>query len=144
MRKILAGLLLMTTLAPTVARAADDPDPLPRPIRPTLEKFVDASPRPTVLAPMYVSLAGLQIYDGYSTTRGVQLGAKESNTLISAFADKPAAFWTMKAASTAVSIYAAECLWRNHRRVAAVAVMVASNVTMGVVAAHNASVLQSR
>jgi Domain of unknown function (DUF5658) len=99
--------------------------------------------RPVVLAPMYVSLAALQVYDGYTTTHGVKNGAQEANELVGGLASKPVAFWAVKVGTTALSIFVAERLWRNHNRGAAIATMVISNGLMGVIAARNANVLRA-
>ena len=97
-----------------------------------------------MLAQLYVSLASLQAYDGYSTLRGVNNGAQEANALVSAFAGKPAAFWAIKGGSSALSIYMAEKLWRRHRRAEAIATMVIANGVMGVIAVRNTAVLRSQ
>ena len=96
-----------------------------------------------MLAPLYVSLGALQAFDGYSTLKGVNRGARESNVLVGGLAANPAAFWAVKAGSTAVSIYFAERLWRQHRRAEAITVMIVSNGVMAAIAARNASVLHS-
>ena len=97
--------------------------------------------RGALLPAMYVSLAALNVYDAYSTRRGILQGAVETNTAVRAVAGQPVALLAAKAGSTAVSIYFAERLWRRHRRAEAIAVMVVSNGIMAVVAARNASVL---
>ena len=63
--------------------------------------------------------------------------------MVGGLAGNPAALWGLKAASTGVSIYLAERLWRDHHRGQAIAVMIASNAIMSAVAARNASVLKS-
>jgi hypothetical protein len=100
--------------------------------------------RPSALPTMYVSLAGLQAYDGYVTLHGVRAGATETNPLVGGLAKQPAAFWTVKALSTATTIYFAEQLWRQNKRKEAIVTMVVANAVMGAVAARNMSVLKSR
>lgn len=100
--------------------------------------------RPAALPALYASLAGLQAYDGYATLRGTSRGANETNPLVGGLAKQPAAFWTVKAASTLATVYFAEQLWRDHHRARAVWLMVAANGAMGAVAARNASVLSRR
>jgi len=100
-------------------------------------------PRPQIMPSLYVSLAALQAYDGYSTLAGVTNGAREANPIVGGAAGKPVAMWSLKAASTAATIYYAERLWRSHRLGRAIALLVAANATMSIVAAHNASVLSS-
>lgn len=96
--------------------------------------------RPAALPPLYVALAGLQAYDGYSTLRGVQAGARETNPLVGGMARQPIAFWTVKALSTVSSIYFAEQLWRQHKKTQAIVTMVVANGVMAAVAARNAAV----
>jgi len=100
--------------------------------------------RPPALVPMYVGLAGLQAYDGFSTSRAMARGAAEQNPLVGGLANQPAAFWTLKAVSTASTIYFAEQLWRSHHPVKAIVTMAVANGAMAYVAAHNASWLASR
>jgi hypothetical protein len=98
--------------------------------------------RGPVLAPMYASLIGLQAYDGYSTNRGLQNGATESNAAIGAVSRHPAAVWAAKGATAFASIYVAERLWRQHRRGQAIVLMVVSNGIMAAVAANNAAIVR--
>jgi hypothetical protein len=93
--------------------------------------------RPLVLPVLYVSFAGLQAFDGYSTSNGINHGAVESNPLLRAAVDHPAALWAVKGGAAVTSIWAAERLWRHNRRGEAIAVMVAANAVMAVVAANN-------
>jgi hypothetical protein len=102
----------------------------------------DVSSRGSVLPALYVSLAALNAYDGYSTNRGLARGAKEANPFMKGLASNSAALWAVKGAAAGASIAVAERLWRKHRRVEAIAVMVVSNGMMAVVAARNASVLR--
>jgi hypothetical protein len=111
---------------------------------PRIQINIPQATRPSALPAMYVSLAGLQAYDGYSTLRGVRAGATEANPLVGGLAGQPAAFWTVKALSTVTTIYFAEQLWRQHKRGQAIVTMVAANAVMGAVAAHNNAVLRSR
>ena len=111
---------------------------------PRIEINIPQATRPSALPALYVSLAGLQAYDGYSTTRGVRNGATEANPLVGGLAGQPAAFWTVKALSTVTTIYFAEQLWRQHKRGQAIMTMVVANAVMGAVAAHNMSVVRSR
>jgi len=99
--------------------------------------------RPGVLPVLYVSLAGLQAYDGYSTLTGVRRGAGETNGLMKNVAGNPAAMWAVKGGVTAASIVLSERLWKQNRKVAAIVTMVATNGLMAAVAARNASVLHT-
>lgn len=134
------------------AAAQDSPDPpalfvkmtmpaaaeagLPGPVAPAARGFA--------LPALYVSLVGLQAYDGYSTSRGLKNGAAESNAILGALATHPAALWAAKGGSALVSIYVAERLWRRHHRGQAIALMVASNGLMAAVAASNASIIRAQ
>ena len=134
-------LFVLAALVPVTARAADDDK------APVQVKFVasdrPAAPRPMMLAPLYVSFAGLQGYDGYSTLHGVSNGAREANAVVGGLATKPAAFWAVKAGSTALTILVAEQLWRHHHRGEAIAAMLMANGLMAYVAGHNASTLSA-
>jgi hypothetical protein len=137
----LAILVLSMLVGAAPAFAADDQPSLQAP------KLVIVSPpttRPAALIPLYVSFAGLQGYDGYSTIRGVRNGAREANPLVGGLAKQPAAFWTVKALSTVTTIYFAEQLWRQHKRGQAIMTMVVANAFMGAVAARNAYVLSQQ
>jgi len=146
MMRSLIALLIGVMLVPATVRAADDKATDDGSAdRARLELFANSSPsaRPAVLPALYGTFAGLQIYDGYATFAGLHRGVHETNGLIGGLAGKPAVLWTMKAASTGISIYLAERLWRDHHRGQAIAVMIASNALMSVVAVRNASVLSS-
>jgi hypothetical protein len=105
---------------------------------------VSPAVRGPALPSLYVSLIGLQAYDGYSTSRGLKQGAVESNSFMSGLASHPGALWAAKGGAAFVSIYTAERLWRQHRRGQAIALMVVSNSIMAAVAASNASVLRAQ
>lgn len=90
---------------------------------------------------LYVTLAALQAYDAYSTTVGLSRGAAEANPLMQGVAGNPVALWSVKAASTAGSIWMAERLWKRNKA-AAIVTMVALNGVMTSVVAHNAATLR--
>jgi len=100
--------------------------------------------RGAVLPSLYVSLAGLQAYDAYSTVTGLRRGAVEANGVMKNVAGNPAALLGVKAGVTAASIVLAERLWKQNRRVAAIATMIATNGVMAAVAARNGSVLRAQ
>jgi hypothetical protein len=97
--------------------------------------------RPAALPTLYVASAALQGYDAYSTLSAIRDGAVEANPVMKGVVKNPTAFVAMKAGVTALSIMAAEKMWKRGNRLGAVGVMVASNVAMGLVAANNARVL---
>jgi hypothetical protein len=140
-------LLLLTGFVASSAPvfAADDAKSDPKAAAaPRIEISVPRVTRPSALPAMYVSLASLQAYDGYTTLHGVRAGATETNPLVGGLASQPAAFWAVKALSTVTTIYFAEQLWRQRKRGQAIATMVVANAVMGAVAARNTSVLKSR
>jgi hypothetical protein len=102
---------------------------------------IDEARRPAVLPMLYVSLAGLQVYDAYSTTRGLSQGARELNPVMRGIAGNSVALWTVKAATTASSIWVAERLWKRNRT-AAIVTMVALNGVVASVATHNWATLR--
>ncbi|MBZ5556191.1 MAG: DUF5658 family protein [Acidobacteriia bacterium] len=102
-----------------------------------------ATTRPAALSALYVSLAGLQAFDGYSTLQGVSRNAREGNALMQGAASHPAAFFAVKAVSAAVPMIIAERMWRTNR-VGAIVVMVLANGVAGAVAANNAHALHQQ
>jgi Domain of unknown function (DUF5658) len=117
------------------ATAASDPNTVSvNPAPPT---------RGAVLPGLYVSAAALQVYDGLSTMNGLNQGSVEANPLMKGIAGKSIALWAVKGGVTTVSIFAAERLWRQHRRAEAIAMMVAVNGVAVAVAARNASVTRA-
>ena len=96
--------------------------------------------RPAALPAFYASLAALQVFDGYSTTRALAGGAKEANPVMKGIVTRPAVFWSVKAAMAVAPTLAAERMWKTNKT-AAIAVMVVSNGMMAAVAAHNAKTL---
>jgi Domain of unknown function (DUF5658) len=134
----LLGLLLALSSVSAAAAGIDDSPAPDLPIATALVK-----PRPHIVPSLYVSLAVLQAYDGYSTLRGLRHGAREMNPIVAHAAGQPVVMWTLKAASTAATIYCAEQLWRSHRRGRAIALLVAANSMMGVIAARNASIVST-
>ena len=99
--------------------------------------------RPSLLPAMYMTSAALQGYDAFSTMKALKNGAREANPFMQAVVQRPAVFIAMKAGVTTASIMAAEQLWKGNHRLGAIGLMVASNVMMGAVAAHNSRVLSS-
>jgi hypothetical protein len=105
---------------------------------------VPQSSRGSVLPALYIGVAGLQVYDGYSTLTGFKRGAIETNAVMKNVAGNPAAMLAVKGGVTAASIFMAERLWKQNRRTAAIVTMIATNGLMAAVAARNASVLHAQ
>jgi hypothetical protein len=92
--------------------------------------------RPSLLVPLYLSFAALQVADVASTGRALDAGGQEANPLVSGFADSSAKMLVVKAGATAGTIYLTERLWKKNRP-AAVVLMVALNGAYGAIVAHN-------
>lgn len=152
-RPVVVALIAICSVgAASINVAAQDPvDPQPLNPRMTAPPSVKSAPvydipaaRGPVLPSLYVSLIGLQVYDGYSTTHGLKNGAIESNTFMGKVAAHPGALWAAKGTVSFLSIYTAERLWRQHHRGEAIAMMVATNGIMAAVAVSNASVISKQ
>jgi hypothetical protein len=138
-RSILA-LVVVVLASSTSVFAADDERPRALPA----SVFAADDERPRALPALYVGFATFQAYDGYSTMRALRQGGRELNPIVSPIMNRPMVFLSIKAASTAASIFYAEQLWRHHHRTQAIVSMVVCNIVMGAVGAHNASVLSRR
>jgi hypothetical protein len=100
--------------------------------------------RPTALMPLYASLAVLQGFDIFSTSKAVSRGAQEANPLMAPVAGKSMASVAVKAAATAGSVFFIERAWKQNRK-GAVILATALNVATAAVVAHNTQVAkQSR
>jgi len=99
--------------------------------------------RPPALMPLYGSFAALQFADYATTRRALSSGSgREVNPLMEPLVGHPAAFLTLKAASTAGMIWAGEKLWRKNR-VGAIVFMVATDSAMATIVAHNYAIARS-
>lgn len=150
MRTTLAVFVCSLALAGQAVAADEMLKPSPTEQMPVIAGEVDWSLPPfevgrpqrgAVLASLYVSFATVQAYDGYTTMTALDRGAREANPLLRPIAGHAAALWSVKGGSTALTIWAAERLWRGHHRGQAIFVMCASNAVMAAVAARNTSVL---
>jgi len=99
--------------------------------------------RPAPLPALYASSVGLQSYDAYTTLYVLDRGGREANPFVRELTSRPPAWLAVKAGTTALTIYAAERLWKRRHRTAAVATMVISNGILAVVAARNTRVLMA-
>lgn len=97
--------------------------------------------RPAALPALYISYAALQGFDVYSTRQALARGAREANPLMEGAVGNTATFIAVKAGVGVATIMAAERLWKTNK-LAAIAVMVASNSVSAVVAARNARTLR--
>jgi hypothetical protein len=137
-RAVAVALLLTFSGTPVVAGDGNEETaPISRSIH------VESSSRGALPA-LYVTLAGLQAYDGFSTFRSVRNGGVEANPLMRNFAGNPAAVFAVKGGVTAASILVCERLWKQNRRTAAIMTMIATNGLMAAVVARNASMRAAR
>ncbi len=90
--------------------------------------------RPAVITGMYVSLAGLNALDLYSTSRALANGAREANPIVAAGNGNIGASLVIKTAATGASIYFVEKLWRKTRAGAIATALVVNGATAAVVA----------
>jgi len=93
------------------------------------------------LSALYAGFVAFQAYDVYSTNKAISNGAREVNPQMRGVVQNPLAFIGLKVAVTAGSIVQTERFWRGQHKVAALALMAASNGIMMAVAAHNSAVL---
>jgi hypothetical protein len=106
-----------------------------------VRRYQRSSQRPMLLPALYGMSAALQGYDAYSTLSALKHGGVEANPVMKGITGNPVAFIGLKAGVTAMSIVAAERMWKNHNRVGAIVTMVVTNGLMSAVAANNAKVL---
>ena len=143
MRLVVLTVAALSVL-PAAAFAQDEASVPPAQIVITQQTPIATPSRPAILPGLYISLAALQGYDGYTTLRAVKDGGgREANVVLGGVADKPVAMWAVKAASTGLTVLLAEQLWRTHHRGEAIVTMLAANGLMTFVAVHNASVVSA-
>jgi hypothetical protein len=147
-----AALIMLLSVSAVPLHAADAPSDPPTLfakllVPPSLAGLAPVLPpaaRGAALPALYVGLASLELYDGFTTTAGVHRGAAEANPLVGGAAGNGPALWAIKGGATVGVIYLTERLWRQHHRSQAIGVMLASNGVMAVVAARNTRALPSR
>ena|SRR5579884_2345632 len=140
--KCVATMLAVMALSAGRAATAQEPPAPSAGGAPRIEILETPASRPKVLWPLYVGLGALQVYDGYTTLHGVHEGISETNPLVGGLAANPAAFWSVKAATTAVTIFFAETSWRSHHPTEAVVLMVVANGVMAAVAVRNTAAIR--
>ena len=102
---------------------------------------VNESSRPALLIPLYAGNVAIHAMDLLSTKLALQEGHREANPVL-----KHASFETMTAAkfaASAVTIYAAERLWKKNR-FAAIGLMIAADVGLAAVVANNYHIRRTR
>ena len=93
----------------------------------------DTSSRPRSLIGLYAMLGATQAADMFSTRSALSHGAVETNPTMSGSMAQQV---VVKMAVTTSTIAVAEKLWKKNK-VAAIGLMVATNATMAMIAAHN-------
>jgi hypothetical protein len=154
-----AAVLTLTLLAPLSPAHAADRDGAPTINDAVIKAASDAAAdtdstlppvtfghqsRGGLLPGLYVSLAGLNAFDAYTTSKGLSRGAAESNPMMRALAGNQTTLWVVKGGVTAGSIFIAERLWKKHQKGRAIAVMLATNGMMAAVSVRNASILRQQ
>lgn len=139
---IIASTIVLTLFTSPAFAADGDAGATGTPTMTVTLPAVAANPekRPAIMPALYLSLAGLQAYDVYSTRQGLALGAREANPLMAGAASDTTGMVVMKTVSTATTIVLAERLWHRNRA-AAIVTMIVANGVMAAVAANNARVL---
>lgn len=144
MHRIIAAAALVSLTTALPAMADENPTPVAAAVT-TMGVPVGvqrALARPAALPALYAGYAALQAYDIYSTRQALGRGAQEANPLMQGAVGNTAAFVALKASVAAGTILAAERLWKNDKKAAAIGVMVASNVVAAMVASKNARTLR--
>ena len=103
---------------------------------------VPSPSRPMLLPALYAGYTALQAFDIYSTRRALGRGAVEANPMMQGVVGNIGAFVAVKTGVAAGTILAAERLWKNDKKAAAIGVMVASTAVSAIVAGRNARTLR--
>jgi hypothetical protein len=155
MKPVTAAFIAVCLLSPLPAFAFDEPQASadrvtvvadvvqPVSVNAVLPEIHGRFDQRRLLTTLSVGLAGLEAFDAYSTLAAVGHGGVESNPMMRGIVSHPAAFIGIKAGITGASFFAAERLWREHHRGAAIALMAVANGVMAAVAVNNASVLNA-
>jgi len=89
-----------------------------------------------IAVPLFASFIGTQALDVHSTLRSIRAGNAEANTIVRWATARPAAFITLKAATTATSLFLVERFRRHHPK-PAMFLLVGLNTASATIAAHN-------
>jgi hypothetical protein len=135
-----------TAFSETAAPATSPNFPMPGALvgaasAPLTPQFAGPNKRPALLLPLYASAAGLQAMDVYTTYRGMNAGAHETNPLVRN--GNAATTIALKTATTGLGIVMAEKMWKKNKA-AAIATMVATNVVTGLIVANNYRVINAQ
>ena len=109
---------------------AEQPPRTPNPVR------LAGPERPRLLVPLYFSMAMCQTLDFVSTQRGLNAGGQEGNPVMAPLMGSAGAVIAVKAGVSAMTIYAAERLWKHNRK-AAVLTLIGVNIGYAAIVSHN-------
>ena len=138
---VAAATILSLTISTVSAFAADDTVSSAVSAIAVQRRFTKGPARPKTLPALYISYVALQAYDVFSTKQALARGAREANPLMQGVVGNTGAMVAVKAGVAVATIVAAERLWKTNK-VAAIAMMVASNSVAAVVAGRNARTLR--
>jgi len=127
----------------SMSPAAEQQPRAPDTLLATISAPLDEAKRPVMLMPLYGSIAALQTFDVYTTIRAMRYGGREANPIVRNSLEMPLAISLVKGASTAAVLFAAERLWRQQHRTAAVIMMIGVNAGYAFLVAHNYAVVSS-
>jgi hypothetical protein len=112
----------------------DDADQPPRAATNPVEAGQEERPR--LLIPLYFSMATWQALDFLSTQRGLKAGVQEGNPVMAPLRGSAGAVIVVKAGVSAMTIYAAERMWKHNRK-AAVLTLIGVNLGYAAIVSHN-------
>src|SRR5688572_28022710 len=98
------AIVCLLVLLPVSAFAAGDQASIPSTLHLTPSVAVTEAPSPSsrvALSTLHVSLAGLQFFDAFSTTKALKQGATEANPLMAGIAKNSLALYAVKGGTTA-------------------------------------------
>lgn len=96
--------------------------------------------RPAALSSLYVTAGALQVMDLYTTSRGLEAGAYETNAAIRT--GNAGTAIALKAATTGLGILIAEKMWRKNK-LGAILSMVAANAITSAAVINNYGVIRT-
>ena len=111
--------------------------PHPRAEPPALTETPPPISRPASLMPLYAGLAAAHVLDLHSSHLALAGGAREGNPVASFISRHPAAAVGVKIGVTGLTIWAAERMWRGHRRTSAVVLLAAVTALQTTIDLHN-------
>lgn len=120
-------------VTPRVLVQPDASFPDPEPSKVAIDGY---EKRPDYNLPLYVAFAALQVLDAHSTTRALQAGSREANSIMAGIAGNDAALYAVKGAAAAATIAVVHKLSKQ-RPVLASWLMVAFTGVSATIVVHN-------